>query len=168
MIKRSITFFAVAAIIAALLPGIAMAEEEDWIITATLEAVPEMAVSVLPGDAAHSVTGIFLLYGAPREGMPMTFEIISGPNAGLSDTIPCDDTGQATFSYTYTQDPPVPGEDVIRVSTPPGLYVDIIKRWELAGPPVVPNISGWGLLAAAIMFGLLIPIAARSYLHARA
>ncbi len=87
--------------------------------------------------------------GAPVANRTVTFEIISGPNAGNGGTALTDADGKATFSYTST----VAGTDVIRAS-----FIDsrqevrysneVTKEWVDVQIPEFPTIA---LPIAAIM-----------------
>ncbi len=87
--------------------------------------------------------------GAPVANRTVTFEIISGPNAGNGGTTMTDADGKATFSYTST----VAGTDVIRAS-----FIDsrqevsysneVTKEWVDVQIPEFPTIA---LPIAAIM-----------------
>ncbi|MCF6148545.1 MAG: PEF-CTERM sorting domain-containing protein [Candidatus Kuenenia sp.] len=66
-----------------------------------------------PVDTEHTVTATVQDdEGNPVEGKVVTFTIVSGPNAGLSDTDTTDSDGKATFTYTGT----VAGTDIIEAS----------------------------------------------------
>lgn len=66
--------------------------------------------AVNPVGTQHTVTATVQDdQGAPIAGREVTFEIVSGPHVGLTDTDTTDATGEATFSYTGTS----AGTDVI-------------------------------------------------------
>jgi len=66
-----------------------------------------------PVGSDHTVTGTVQDdLGNPIEGTLVTFEILSGPHAGLTDTDTTDSNGQAIFTYTGTS----PGIDVLQAS----------------------------------------------------
>jgi len=66
--------------------------------------------AVNPVGTQHTVTATVQDdQGAPIVGREVTFEIVSGPHVGLTDTDTTDATGEATFSYTGTS----AGTDVI-------------------------------------------------------
>ncbi len=87
--------------------------------------------------------------GAPVVNRTVTFEVISGPNAGNGGSTMTDADGKATFSYTST----VAGTDVIRAS-----FIDsrqevrysneVTKEWVDVQIPEFPTIA---LPIAAIM-----------------
>lgn len=91
---------------------------------------PDNAVNDL--NTQHTVTAkVQDDNGEPVEGKEVTFTIVSGPHAGLTDTDTTDSNGEATFTYTGT----TAGTDVIEAS-----FVDsnqetvtsnqVTKTWE--------------------------------------
>jgi len=72
---------------------------------------PDTAVNDL--NTQHTVTAkVQDTNGDPIEGREVTFTIVSGPHAGLTDTDTTDSSGEATFTYTGTSE----GTDVIEAS----------------------------------------------------
>lgn len=60
---------------------------------------PESAENDVGED--HTVTATLTdLFGTPQEGIEVTFEVISGPNAGETGTSTTDANGEASFTYT--------------------------------------------------------------------
>jgi len=91
---------------------------------------PDTAVNEL--NTPHTVTAkVQDDNGEPVEGKEVTFTIVSGPHAGLTDTDTTDSNGEATFTYTGT----TAGTDTIEAS-----FVDsngktqtsnqVTKTWE--------------------------------------
>ncbi|WP_202320074.1 Ig-like domain-containing protein [Archaeoglobus neptunius] len=94
-------------------------------------------------------------HGQPIAGRNVTFTIVSGPNAGLTDIAVTDINGQASFTYTSTS----AGTDVIVASmvNSQGVTVQsnqVEKTWE--GAPSVPEfppvaVGALGMLAAIVL-----------------
>ncbi len=51
-----------------------------------------------PGST-HSLTAALAAGGAPLPGVPVTFAVVSGPNAGQAGTVTTDENGRANFGY---------------------------------------------------------------------
>lgn len=166
MIKSKIMIIMVLVVMASLFLGATLVRAEDasGVTDAVLIVEPQEAINTEIGEP-HSITATYLINGAPAAGIAITFTIVEGPNAGCvaPATIVTDAAGQATFTYSYCADPVVAGTDVILVD-PTCVLEDIAtKQWipPVQPPPVVPSVTTWGLLAAAVMMGLLIPLALR-------
>lgn len=72
---------------------------------------PDSAVNDI--DTQHTVTAkVQDDNGNPVEGREVTFNIVSGPHAGLTDSDTTDSNGEATFTYTGTSE----GTDTIEAS----------------------------------------------------
>jgi hypothetical protein len=69
-------------------------------IVAIVQATPATATNVINTD--HTVTGTATdsISGTPLVGYDMTFEVLTGPNAGATGAGTTDVNGQATFTYT--------------------------------------------------------------------
>ncbi len=132
--------------------------------SAALTLTPEYEENVV--GEVHTVVATYTIQGVPQVGKAILFEIISGPNAdGVLHTVLTDEMGQAVFSYVGDGGPCI---DTIRAGTAECLKAYAQKKWvEVIAPPppppppVVPGVTTWGLLGAAIMLGLLIPFAIR-------
>jgi hypothetical protein len=81
-------------------------------IVAIVQATPQTATNVINTD--HTVTGTATdsFSGNPLVGFDMTFDVLTGPNAGASGAGVTDSNGQATFTYTGSGGP---GDDSIEV-----------------------------------------------------
>ncbi len=111
----------------------------------------------------HTVTATVLTSGFPDPGELVTFEVISGPNAGETsdpgsgecspnDDCTTDTSGQVSWTYTSNG---IPGTDTIIAS-----FTDVTneviesehvgKMW--VGP--IPTLSEWGLIAMAGVLGI--------------
>ncbi len=115
----------------------------------------------------HTVTATVLIDEEPEADVLVTFEIISGPNAGLVSTpnngecTPNDDCRtdiNGEVSWTYTGGVST-GTDTI-IASFEGDEMDIIesntirKTWVLP-PRNVPTLSEWGLIALACILGIV-------------
>jgi hypothetical protein len=77
----------------------------------SVSVAPELAAMVPPAD--HSVVAsVTDAGGAPLAGVPVDFQIASGPHAGASASVVTDEAGEATFSYPGS----AAGVDVIQAS----------------------------------------------------
>ena len=94
--------------------------------------------------------------GAPVYGTTVTFTITSGPNAGKTTTAVTDEIGEATWSYTSTQD----GTDTIVASIVSGDTIitsnEATKTWENGTTPV-PEFPGV-VLPLSMIFGVALVI----------
>lgn len=87
--------------------------------------------SVNPISTQHTVTATFFNgNGDPLVGEATTFEIISGPNAGLTGNDTTDAQGSSTFTYTSNGNM---GKDTIK-ATAAGLTGTAIKWWSISVP----------------------------------
>jgi len=68
-----------------------------FIPPARIQLTPESATS--PLNTVHSLDAV-VEGDHPLENVAITFEVISGPNSGVSGIVPTDAVGHATFSYT--------------------------------------------------------------------
>lgn len=113
----------------------------------------------------HTVTASVIIDGAPAPGLLVTFEVISGQNAGTmsipnsgecsqNDDCTTDANGQVSWTYTSNR----PGTDTIVASftVPNSVTVEsepVEKIWERT-PIVTPTLSEWGLIAMAGILGI--------------
>ena len=88
--------------------------------SSTFTVYPISGVSLSPSFSSgalvgsHSLTASVLSGPNPAgAGVNVTFQILSGPNAGLMATVPTNGSGQATFMYSSSG---VAGQDVIQAS----------------------------------------------------
>ena len=90
---------------------------------------PEESVNQV--GTSHTVTATFGNgAGDPLANEPTTFEIISGPNVGLTHNTTTNDNGDATFTYTSNGNM---GKDTIK-ATAGGLTGTAIKWWSISVP----------------------------------
>ena len=84
----------------------------DATVVAIVQATPQTATNVINTD--HTITGTATdsISGTPLVGYDMTFDVLTGPNAGQGGTGVTDTNGQATFTYTGSG---VVGDDSIEV-----------------------------------------------------
>lgn len=66
--------------------------------TADIPLTPSYDLNLVGED--HTVTATVTDNGVPQGGVDVTFTVISGPNAGETDTVGTDVNGIATFTYT--------------------------------------------------------------------
>lgn len=167
MTKSKSIILLVLAVLASLLLGASLTSAMDAQGCAEihLDVEPDLGVNVLPDDDTHTVVATLLCNGQPLAGISIVFTIIEGPNAGIMQTIVTNASGQAMFTYTYSASPQTPGTDRIKVVSPCQLKEIVTKTWVVAEPPVqppvVPSMTTWGLIGAALVMGLIIPAALR-------
>jgi hypothetical protein len=110
---------------------------------------PETATNELgtPGQE-HMVTATILgptSGPASVAGREVTFEVLSGPNAGANGTETTDTNGQATWAYAATQGPAGLGQDIIQAcfTTASGEVgcATVTKEWADTTPPEVDCIE---------------------------
>jgi hypothetical protein len=112
---------------------------------ATIDLLPEKATNELGIDPSqtHTVTAL-VAAGADGGvgGVAVSFEILSGPNAGVSGSGITDSNGEAIFSYDAAQGSSGLGTDVIEACFGPDEQGDTacdsaVKTWVDSTPPVV-------------------------------
>jgi len=69
-------------------------------VVAIVQATPQSATNVVNTDHTITATATDSLSGNPLVGYDMTFDVLTGPNAGASGSGVTDANGQATFTYT--------------------------------------------------------------------
>ncbi len=85
---------------------------KNWVYSEQITLSPATSRGKVGG--AHSVVALLQDFERkPLSGWPVTFEIVSGPNQGLSQTVTTDGSGLAWFTYTGTGGP---GRDAVRAS----------------------------------------------------
>ncbi|MBI3951811.1 MAG: Ig-like domain-containing protein [Acidobacteria bacterium] len=102
-----------------------------WVKVACRLAPP---MDTNPVGTSHTVTVRVMQNGSPVAGVPVTFNVISGPNGGTSGSGTTDSSGQATFTYTSNG---TLGTDTIRASGEvDGVPFSCMatKTWVAAGP----------------------------------
>ena len=133
----------------------------------TLEKAAPPQLALLPPfdtnrpGTDHTVTAIYKIAGVPQVGVEIQFEVIAGPNVGESGSDTTDANGEATFTYTGDGGA---STDTIKATAvdptgAPLISSQATKVWER--PPQVPSMTWWGIAAAAIILGLLIPLGLR-------
>ncbi len=109
------------------------------------------ATATNPVGGSHTVTALVTDLGTPIPGVLVTFNVISGPNAGTTGTATTDAAGQATFTYSDTGGA---GTDVITASFTDarGLHTspNVEKIWS-SGPNSVPEFPTMILPAASVL-----------------
>ncbi len=106
-----------------------------------IDLTPPTATNELgtPGQT-HSVTATITAGSAgPQAGVPVTFTVTSGPNAGATGSATTDAAGQATFTYTGVQGLAGLGTDTIQACFKDAAGNDICakatKLWRDTTPP---------------------------------
>ena len=116
----------------------------------------------------HTVTATVEIDGIPEARGLITFEVISGPNAGemsdpdsgectLNDDCTTDANGEVSWTYTGSK---FPGTDTIVASFFDEVFQEDIdsnpveKIWGIP-PRNVPTLSEWGLIAMAGILGIV-------------
>ena len=83
-----------------------------------------------PVGTSHTVTATATRGGTPQNGVPVSFSVISGPNAGTTGSATTGASGTASFTYTGG---PTAGTDTIRASATDGETTvnsnDVTKTW---------------------------------------
>jgi hypothetical protein len=125
--------------------------EEKTIHVPTIELSPPTAINELMPDATHTVTALVTAdsYG-PVSGVPIQFEVISGPNMGMTGSGVTDANGEAPFTYGpgSTVSPADLGTDTIQASftNMDGTVVygsaTATKEWVDTTPPVAACVEG--------------------------
>jgi hypothetical protein len=112
--------------------------EKTWL---GLEVTPPTATNELgTDDDSHTIVATVTAgAGGGMPGVTVTFEILSGPNAGLSGSAVTDENGQASFTYMGKQGLEGVGTDVIQIcfSDPQGeVHCEKVeKHWVDTTPP---------------------------------
>ena len=137
-----------------------------WAMLTLEKAAPPQLALLPPFDTNppgtdHTVTAVYKIAGVPQVGVEIQFEVIAGPNAGDAGSDVTDANGEATFTYTGDGGT---GTDTIEATAvdpagAPLISSQATKVWE--APPQVPSMTWWGIAAAAIILGLLIPLGLR-------
>jgi len=116
----------------------------------------------------HTVTATVDTDGVPEPGVLVTFEVISGPNAGkvsipnsgeCSQNDDCTTEGNGQVSWTYTGSK-FPGADTIvasffKLSTETVMESNTVEKIWVIPPRNVPTLSEWGLIAMAGILGIV-------------
>jgi hypothetical protein len=115
---------------------------------------PEAATNELGFDLSHDVVAtVSAGDDAPVAGVPVTFAVIAGPNAGPTGSAATNDAGEATFSYTPAVAPSSLGTDTIEACfTVPDGYAatvcdTVAKTWHDTTPPTatcIPSVNPGG------------------------
>ena len=135
-------------------------------VSACLDLEPDTATNVV-GTEHTVIATVVLEDGEPGEGALITFNVISGPNAGeMSDPnsgecSPNDCTTDANGQVSWTYSSELIGTDTI-VATASGsngeteIEVEsdpVEKIW--VSPQSIPTLSEWGLIAMAAILGIV-------------
>jgi hypothetical protein len=121
----------------------AIVYENKTIHVPGIDLQPKTDTNELGVDLDHTVVATVTAgsYG-PVAGVRVEFEIVSGPNAGLTGSVSTDINGKASFTYTPLVDPAHLGVDVIeaRFTNADGSVVygrdRVKKEWRDTTPPV--------------------------------
>ncbi len=113
------------------------------VTAAEIDLAPAAATNELgTPDQTHTVTATVSAGadgGVP--GMDVNFDILSGPNAGITETATTNSSGQVTFTYTATQGIAGLGTDQIQACFTDDLSVESCataeKTWQDTTPPQV-------------------------------
>ncbi len=104
-----------------------------------------------PFNTDHTVTATLTdALGNPIPGAEIRFEVIDGPNKGISGTVVTDNFGNAKFKYTDSKADEDNDTDTIQATH--GCASDTAtKTWHKPEePPPVPSVTEWGLIATVI------------------
>ncbi len=143
-------------------------------ITPIIDPPPPTFINLTPTTATndvlteHTVTATVDINEIPEPGILVTFEVISGPNAGemsdpgngectLDDDCTTDENGQVSWTYTGSK---FPGTDTIVASffseiTEMVEKSNTVSKFWVLPPRNVPTLSEWGLIAMAGILGLV-------------
>lgn len=121
---------------------------------------PEFATNDIFTD--HTVTATIISNGSPVQGVLVSFEVTSGPNAGQSsdpgsgecasnDDCTTDIDGRVSWTYTGSK---FPGTDTIVATIEGGETLTAEKLWVSPARPI-PTLSEWGMISAAAGLGLI-------------
>jgi hypothetical protein len=113
------------------------------VVVATISLTPQTATNELgtPGQTHTVIATVAAGSDGGVAGVPVSFSIASGPNAGATGSATTDAAGEATFTYTATQGLAGLGTDTIS-----GCFSDsqsttvcdaAVKHWVDTTPPVV-------------------------------
>lgn len=138
--------------------------ETCWALLAMQRAVPPPNLALTPVTATnnvgetHTVTATLRdNAGDPVPGAEVTITVTAGPHAGTEATGTTDANGQVTMSYVGT----AAGQDII-VATGAGVTSNQARKtWLAPQGPVVPGMTGWGILATVLTLGSSIPVMLR-------
>jgi hypothetical protein len=114
-------------------------------------------------DTTHTVTATVKdSINNPVPDVDVTFQIISGPNAGpTTTTVTTDENGEATFSWSSS----VEGTDTVQASTINAAGAPVTttatKTWYITPTNVIPEVPLGTLAAFAVMFVGLASFAAK-------
>ena len=137
--------------------------------SACLDLEPETATNTIGSD--HTVTATFVtpdMDSDPLPGFLVTFEVISGPNAGrvsIPDNGECtpnndcttDGNGQVSWTYSSV----IPGTDIIVATASIEEEEEVVlsepveKIWVKPPNINIPTLSEWGLIAMAGLLGII-------------
>lgn len=133
---------------------------------------PLFAISLEPLEATnplftdHTVTATVLENGIPVEGIFVVFDVISGPNIGISsldgdgECSPedCGTDANGQISWTYSSS--LEGVDTILATLQSSeASNEVQKEWIIVRN--IPTLSEWGMISAAAVLGLIGIIAIR-------
>ncbi|MGH7849275.1 MAG: IPTL-CTERM sorting domain-containing protein [Thermodesulfobacteriota bacterium] len=121
---------------------------------------PEFATNDIFTD--HTVTAAIISNGSPLPGVPVSFEVTSGPNEGQAsdpgsgECTPNDDCttdidGRVSWTYTGSKEP---GTDIIEAAIEGGETLTAEKLWISPARPI-PTLSEWGMISAVVGLGLV-------------
>jgi hypothetical protein len=120
------------------------------------------ATATNPVGTEHTVTALVKdKLNDPVPGVLVSFEILSGPNAGATGSATTDANGEATFSWSSSTD----GVDTVQASitvTPVGaapieITTTATKTWYLVPNNVIPEVPfGTVAITATMMIGLAV------------
>lgn len=117
------------------------------------------ATATNPVGTQHTVTATVVDgSGAPMPGVQVTFTVVSGPNAGQTDSSLTNSSGIATWTYTGSGGP---GTDLIRACIPSGACSTLVEKVWVGAPPTptpppqaIPSTSGSGMIFFAALLAL--------------
>jgi len=132
----------------------------SWMVT-EINLSPATATNDIRAD--HTVTATVETDGVPEPDVLVTFEVISGPNAGLvsmpnngecttNDDCTTDVNGQVSWTYSSF----IPGTDIIVASAfSDEIESNIVEKIWVLPPTNIPTLSEWGLIAMAGILGIV-------------
>ncbi|MBN1244336.1 Ig-like domain-containing protein [Candidatus Bathyarchaeota archaeon] len=114
------------------------------------------ATATNPVDTTHTVTAsVKDIINDPVPGVLVTFNILTGPNAGATGTATTDANGEATFSWSSSTD----GIDTVQASITDDagalITTTATKTWYVAPTNVIPEVPlGTAAITATMLIGL--------------
>ena len=94
-----------------------------WVAPMAITLAPSSATT--PIGSSYTATAFVSSGGSPSAGAPVTFNVVAGPNAGMTQSSTTDGAGHATFTYSSA----TIGTDVIEAKTGSLTSNQIVAKW---------------------------------------